>query len=268
MDGTDTKIYERRISQGLTVPDPMHESRESEIPSFESKIDLTLDELEQAYGFFADLPTYQNIHRTKEGLFNQLEESGILKSPHIRKAFEQLDRSNFTHPNTRTLAHNNIPLPIGLDQTISQPFTVAAMMAMAVLRPRQIVMEVGAGSGCTAALLSLAVQPGGSVVATEIRPKLFGLARENLDKSGLGEQVSVVLSEKGVLGIPGRKFDRIIVSAQTTELPLELVHQLSPGGIMVIPMNQALVRVVMGPDGKDYKINGELPGFTFVDLVG
>ena len=125
------------------------------------------------------------------------------------------------------------------------------------------VLDIGSGSAWTTALLSKIVGENGRVTNTEIIPELLELGSDNLKKYQL-KNVESILSKKGAVGIKGRKFDRILVSASSEELPEGLIEQLENGGTLVIPIKDSIWRIQKDPAGgigsKEY------PGFAFVPL--
>lgn len=162
-------------------------------------------------------------------------------------------------------AYADIPLPIGLGQTISQPSMVAIMLEALELDGTEHVLEVGAGSGYQAALLSRLCR---SVVSTEVLPELVERARRSLASVG-AENVEVVLTTEG-LGAPDRgPYDAIVVAAAAPRIPTALVDQLEVGGRMAIPVGppegQDLMIVRRTDDGFTVDRRG---GCRFVPLVG
>jgi protein-L-isoaspartate(D-aspartate) O-methyltransferase len=126
------------------------------------------------------------------------------------------------------------------------------------------VLDVGSGSGWTTALLAELVGDKGEVTGTEIVPPLVELGRENIEKfKHLNAKIEQAVRNE--LGKKGEMFDRILVSASALEMPDELVVQLKPGGVMVIPVGENIVKL---EKTSDEKINTkEYPGFVFVPLI-
>lgn len=182
----------------------------------------------------------------------------------VDRAFERVPRAPFLPAADRRLADEDHPVPIGHEQTNSQPSTVAAMVRLLDVRPGQRVLDVGSGSGWTTALLGELVGPGGRVLGVERVPELVVAAREALARLDL-PWVQVRTAEAGVLGAPGEApFDRVLVSAMAEDLPTELVDQLADGGTMVIPVAGEMVRVVRGADGVCSTTHGR---YRFVPLL-
>ena len=132
----------------------------------------------------------------------------------------------------RTEAYSDFPLPIGHDQTISQPYIVAFMTQALDIAPGHRVLEVGTGSGYQAAVLGSLAQ---EVYTIEILPPLAERARETL--LGLGYRNIQVRTGNGYLGWPEHApYDRIMVTAAPEEVPPALLQQLEIGGLMAIPV--------------------------------
>jgi protein-L-isoaspartate(D-aspartate) O-methyltransferase len=131
-------------------------------------------------------------------------------------------------------AYDDSPLPIGYNQTISQPYIVALMTDLAQLTPQSKVLEVGTGSGYQAAILAEIV---GEVYSIEIIEPLAASVTERLARLGY-KNVNVKHGD-GYLGWPEHApFDAIVVTAGADHVPPPLIEQLKPGGRMVIPVGQ------------------------------
>ena len=111
-------------------------------------------------------------------LARYLEEKGVLKSPLLISAFEEVDRADFVPAKLYDFAYEDHPLDIGWGQTISQPYTVSFMLELLSLEEGNIVMDVGYGSGWTTALISHAVGDRGKVYAIERVPELCDFGKK------------------------------------------------------------------------------------------
>ncbi|MEN8146657.1 MAG: protein-L-isoaspartate O-methyltransferase [Campylobacterota bacterium] len=191
-----------------------------------------------------------------------LQERGTLSSPLLIESFNTIDRKDFVPFGFHDQAYEDYPLSIGEGQTISQPFTVAFMLELLELKEEDKVLDIGCGSGWTTALLANAVKSG-SVTALERIPQLLTLAQNNLNTYNF-TNTRLKLAGKA-LGLPGQTFDKILVSAAAEELPFELVQQLNPGGIMVIPI-QNEIAVIYKKEGQRFE-QRDFYGFRFVPLV-
>ncbi len=171
---------------------------------------------------------------------------GIVDATTLR-ALASVPRERFVPEALRPLAYADQPLPIGFDQTISQPYIVALMTQLAAPGPGQRVLEVGTGCGYQTAVLCAT---GAEVLSVEIVPQLAEAAASCLKALGLAAQVRV---GDGHAGWPERApFDAIVVTAAPRRIPRALVAQLAPGGRLVVPVGrerQSLVVVQKTPQG-------------------
>ncbi|MBD8871168.1 protein-L-isoaspartate O-methyltransferase family protein [Nocardioides donggukensis] len=154
----------------------------------------------------------------------------------VAAAFAATPRAGFLPRRGRRRARYDGPLDIGHGQTNSQPRTVEAMLQLLEVRRGQHVLDVGAGSGWTTALLAHLVGPRGSVCGVELLPELAAWGAANL-AAAERPWASIVEARPGVLGLPEHApYDRILVSAEADELPDPLVAQLADGGRLVVPV--------------------------------
>jgi len=161
----------------------------------------------------------------------------------VDAAFEACPREGFLPRSQRRRASYDGPLPLSGGQTNSQPRTVEAMLRLLDVGPGQRVLDVGAGSGWTTALLAHLVGPGGAVLGLELEPDLVSFGRANLGRTGQ-PWAHIEPAVPGLLGRPEEApYDRILVSAEPRELPAELVDQLADDGVMVIPVAGTMLRV-------------------------
>ena len=159
-------------------------------------------------------------------------------------------RELFVPPDQREASYADVALPIGGDQTISQPYMVALICEQLALRGGERVLDVGTGSGYQAAVLA---ELAGEVHTIERIPELAERARANLAAAGYGERVHLHLGD-GTLGLPERApFAGIAVAAAALEAPPALYDQLEPRGRLVVPVGgpngQWLEVVVRTPEG-------------------
>jgi protein-L-isoaspartate(D-aspartate) O-methyltransferase len=188
-------------------------------------------------------------------------------APDVLRVMGTVPRHEFVPPSLRDDAYADRPLPIGYGQTISQPFIVALMTDLLNIRPTDVVLEIGTGSGYQAAVLAhLARQ----VHTIEIVPGLVESAADRLHRLGYGN-LAPRLGD-GYYGWPeAGPFDGIVVTASASHIPPPLIRQLKPGGRMVIPVGapfalQHLVLVEIDADGRA-KTRQLLP-VRFVPLSG
>jgi protein-L-isoaspartate(D-aspartate) O-methyltransferase len=164
-------------------------------------------------------------------------------SSRVEAAFAALPREGFLRPADRRRAAYDGPLAIGAGQTSSQPRTVAAMLRLLDVSPGDRILDVGAGSGWTTALLAHLTGPTGVVVGVELEPDLVAFGSANLARTAQ-PWASIRAATPDVLGDPeGAPWDRILVSASPLVLPSSLVAQLADPGVLVIPVASTMLRV-------------------------
>jgi protein-L-isoaspartate(D-aspartate) O-methyltransferase len=164
----------------------------------------------------------------------------------VLRAMEEIPREDFVEPADRGYAYRDSALGIACGQTISQPFGVAYMTEQLQLQTQHRVLEIGAGSGYQAAVLSRLCR---QVLTIERYRTLADSARIRLERAGC-DNVEVLLGDGlDAAAIPGGQFDRIIVTAAVEQRPEALEQRLEEGGILIAPVGphqgtQTLVRVV------------------------
>jgi protein-L-isoaspartate(D-aspartate) O-methyltransferase len=164
----------------------------------------------------------------------QLRNRGI-RNERVLSAMNAIPREEFAPLEARLAAYSDDPIPIGCGQTVSQPYMTALMAQSLELAGTEKVLEVGAGCGYHAAVLgTLAAR----VISVEIIPALADLARRNLARTGLDQNVTVVCCD-GSLGYPDlAPYDAISVEAAAPEVPSALLAQLNDPGRLVIPVGE------------------------------
>lgn len=201
---------------------------------------------------------------TNQKLINHLVENDRLETPEIIDAFTQVDRAQFIFSHEEDHAYIDAPLSIGFGQTISQPSTVAIMFELLGPEKGDRILDVGSGSGWTTALLAQIVGKEGKVTGMELVPELVEFGKENLEKYDFS-WAEIKQAKEGILGIPGQEYDKILVSASADTLPENLLDQLKPGGTMVIPVRNTILRITKDERGEIEE--EEYPGFVFVPLI-
>lgn len=203
------------------------------------------------------------METAKRRLFEQLATE--IDDRRVLRAMEGVPRELFVPEEAAHLAYEDVALPIGLGQSISQPYIVALTLSAARVRPNDRVLEVGAGSGYQAAVLSRLTA---CVVSVE-RVEPLARAAERRLRSLRYANVEVRLAGD-VLGWPdGAPYDVIVVAAGAPKIPNELIAQLAEGGRLVAPVgsiqSQELLRVIKSPGGLAVT---SLGACRFVPLVG
>jgi protein-L-isoaspartate(D-aspartate) O-methyltransferase len=194
---------------------------------------------------------------------SQLRARGI-SDTRVLDAMLRVPRHEFVPAPYRAQAYEDHPLPIGDDQTISQPYIVAIMLEYLQLMPTDKVLEVGTGSGYATALLA---ELSGEVFSIERHPALAQKAREVLGT--LGYKNVQIFTGDGTLGLPApAPFDAILVSVAAPDLPQPLIAQLSDSGRMIIPVgtdDSQQLQFIRMVDGNPVVTSREL--VRFVPLV-
>jgi protein-L-isoaspartate(D-aspartate) O-methyltransferase len=211
--------------------------------------------------------TLTDYAREREAMVErQLRRRGITEQ-RILDAFLDVPREAFISEEFAHLAYGDHPLPIEAGQTISQPYIVALMIEAADIRAGDKVLEVGAGSGYAAAVISRIAE---RVVAIERQHDLVEVARERLRRLGY-DNIEIVEGD-GTKGCRDHApFDAILAAASGSHVPRPLVEQLAPNGRIVMPVGepgwvQELVKVTKQQDGILKQEN--LGGVRFVPLIG
>jgi len=190
-----------------------------------------------------------------------------VKDPNVLKAMRTVPRHAFIPPGRQRYAYGDHPLPIGQEQTISQPYIVAFMTDALRLRPEHKVLEIGTGSGYQAAVCAEIAR---EVYTIEIVKELAKSAEERLKK--LGYPNVFVRAGDGYFGWPDKgPFDAIIGTAAAGRIPPPLLEQLKPGGRMILPQGstygfQYLVLITKDKQGKISKKN--VMPVRFVPMTG
>jgi protein-L-isoaspartate(D-aspartate) O-methyltransferase len=194
----------------------------------------------------------------------QLRARGILDA-RVMQAFGRVPRHQFVPAEYRDDAYGDFPIPIGQDQTISQPYIVAAMIEPLQLQPADVVLEIGTGSGYETAILAELVH---HVYSIERHERLAERARATLE--GLGYRHATVFIGDGSAGLPDlAPFDAIIVSAAAPRFPYALFDQLRAGGRMMTPVGSAQAQELQLVRKLDNRpVISRLEGCRFVPLVG
>jgi protein-L-isoaspartate(D-aspartate) O-methyltransferase len=201
-----------------------------------------------------------------ENLINYWKSTGIVKDKNLLEAFRLVPRGQFIRKEYLPEVYTDHPLPIGSGQTISQPTTVMIMIQALDLRKTDKVLEIGAGSGWCAAIMSKLAK---KVITTEIIPELAEFAKNNIRKAAI-KNVEVINCD----GSHGYKkeapYDKIMVTAACPEIPKPLIIQLKDSGILIAPVGsiyygQNMIKLTKKTTGPEEE---NLGSFVFVPLKG
>jgi len=202
-----------------------------------------------------------------DDLIKTIKDYGFLTNEKVESAFRTIPRHEFVVPSELARAYYNEPLSIMNNQTISQPGVVSRMTEWLDIKDGQKILEIGTGSGWQTAILSYMVG-NGTVYSIERLPELVNFARENLEKLRI-DNVHVILGD-GSMGYPEESpYDRIIITAACTEIPLPLLEQLDENGLIIAPVGDLSQSMILLK-----KISGEIveikneSNYIFVPLLG
>lgn len=190
---------------------------------------------------------------------------GEIRDRRVLTVMAHIPRECFVPPEEQLSAYEDMPLPIGLDQTISQPLIIAVMTEALELKGKEKVLEVGTGSGYQSAILAELVR---LVITVERLPSLAETARKTLNSLGY-TNIEVHLAGE-TLGYQDKApYDAIMVTAAAPRIPDDLLTQLAIGGRMIIPVGsryvQELYKITRRKKGN---LVQDLGGCRFVPLIG
>ncbi len=200
-------------------------------------------------------------------LINYLRNSRFLTDDNVESAFRNIPRHEFVLTSELNRAYYNEPLSIMKNQTISQPGVVSRMTEWLDIKDGQKILEIGTGSAWQTAIISYLVGTG-TVYSIERHSELVKFARENLEKFRL-DNAHVILGD-GSLGYPqASPYDRIIITAACTEIPLPLLEQLAENGLIIAPVGDSSQSLVLlkKTSGGIIEIKNQ-SNYIFVPLLG
>ncbi len=202
-------------------------------------------------------------------LIEDLISEGWLKTPRIIQAFRAVKRADFLPEDSKSLAEVNSALPIGKGQTISQPLVVAFMLELLEPQEGEKILDIGAGSGWTTALLASLVGKTGRVIGIEVLEDLADVGTRNVAAYNfITKGIVKYVCSNGAEGYAKESpFDKILASASLKEksLPPAWKEQLKAGGKIVVPIKKSIWAFVK--KGEDQFEETEYPGFVFVPFV-
>ena len=202
---------------------------------------------------------------SKELLIKYWQKSKIITDPRLITAFKKIQRENFLPQELKYEAYNDNPLPIGYNQTISQPTTILIMLQALELKKTDNVLEVGTGSGYNAALISYIIKQG-KLYTTEIIPELAESAKNKLENY---KNIGVIKTDGSKGYKESAPYDKIIVTAACPKIPNLLIKQLKLNGTLVAPIgplyNQEMLKIINRQNKLEIK---NLGNFIFVPMQG
>ena len=216
----------------------------------------------QLFGL-ASSPAENFEYQRQQMVAHQLRARDIVDD-RVLKAMQTVPRHLFVPKDLRHLAYRDTPLPIGHEQTISQPYIVALMSQLLAVKPGRRVLEIGTGSGYQAAVLA---EMGAQVFSIEIVAELGRQSIKTIEPLGY-DNIEVKIGD-GYQGWPEHApFDGIIVTCAPTRIPQPLQDQLAEGGRMVIPVGEKFDQKLLLLVKRDGEIKQEkIAGVRFVPMV-
>jgi protein-L-isoaspartate(D-aspartate) O-methyltransferase len=208
-----------------------------------------------------------NSEEKRINLVKQLILEKRIRTKEVEKAFLEICREYFIPDNKKQYAYIDTPLEIGEGQTISAPHMVAIMVEGLDIKKGQKILEIGAGSGYHAAIVSRLVGDSGHVYSIERYSTLVEKAKENLEKSNI-KNVTIIKGD-GSEGLQKYSpYDRIYVTCAAPDIPQPLIDQLKNNGKLMIPVGRMIsqLELIEKIEGKIKRKN--LGGCAFVPLVG
>jgi len=194
----------------------------------------------------------------------QLKSRGIIDT-HVLEAMRRVPRHLFVPEPQRARAYDDMPLPVGQGQTISQPYMVAWMTELLGLKGDEVVLEIGTGTGYQSAVLGVLAK---QVYTMERIPSLAEAARKRLTEFGF-KNIEVVVGD-GTEGLPEHApYEGIMVTAGAPQVPQVLVEQLADGGRLVIPVGTTSMQMLTVVEKRGGEVvTREQGSCVFVPLVG
>lgn len=210
-----------------------------------------------------------NYEQKRIQMVQKLIRDGRIYTENVIKAMNDTPRELFVPRSQKLSAYHDTPLTIGEGQTISAPHMVGIMAEALDFEPGQKVLEVGAGSGYHAAVISQLIKPSGYLYSIERIENLAARAKDNIKNAGCDKYVTVICRD-GSLGLAEHApYDRIFVTCASPGIPPPLLEQLKDGGKLLIPSGSSYISdliLVSKLRGKIKKKN--LGGCAFVPLRG
>jgi protein-L-isoaspartate(D-aspartate) O-methyltransferase len=211
------------------------------------------------------------VHRSffteaRHKLLDTLRSRGI-QDEQVLNAIDTIPRESFVPKALARRAYEDVALPIGQQQTISQPSTVAVMTSLLQIRPGDKVLEIGTGSGYQAAILAAM---GASVYTVERHFELYQAAREVFAKLHLTGSINTRFGDGSIGWQEFAPYQGIIVTAGAPEIPRSLVAQLAIGGRLIIPVGNEISQTLHYIERESIEscVSHPLDTYSFVPLVG
>ena len=207
----------------------------------------------------------------RDSLVDKLLNQGYIRTEKVKTAMLKVPREEFIPPENKPYAYADQPIPIGSGQTISAPHMVAMICEKLNLTEGMKVLEIGTGFGYNAAVVAELLGSEGHLFTIERLESLAEQAKDNLERTGYSDKVTVITGD-GTLGYPEEApYDRIYATASAPEIPEPLKEQLKIGGKLILPVGsidyfQELV-CVERISADEFKTR-RLGGVVFVPMIG
>ncbi len=211
-----------------------------------------------------------NFELERKKLVMHLKNINAIKSKNVENAFLNVKRENFFPEGMKGNAYSDNAFPIGLGQTISQPYTIAVMLEMLDVKKGLKVLDVGSGSGYTACLLSELLGKKGKVVSVELIEELMDRQKKNPEIKKR-ENIEFIQADATKTDFGKNQFDKILVSAACPFLPKNLFDSLKEKGTAVAPVGDRFsqrIQSIIKLKGKPFKEDFLEGFFVFVPLKG
>lgn len=221
--------------------------------------------------------TSDEIYPTKRKVLSRIRRHNFTLTKRMEEAFLKVPREEFVHPSQREMAYRDTPLPIPGNQTISAIHMVLFYLSPDCTDPKvgDTVLEIGLGSGYNAAMYAEMVAPEGAenpghVYGVEIVPELIEFAKNNLQKAGYRDRVTVIQSDGGWGYKEEAPYDVISFACSAKKVPDPILPQLKKGGRLVIPIKKAFFQdlVLLRKDEEGNTHSERKMGVAFVPLTG
>lgn len=203
----------------------------------------------------------------RQRLVQKLMQEGYIKSENVKKAFLHTPRELFVPNQSKNHAYVDSPLTIGQGQTISAPHMVALMCEILDIQQGQNILEIGAGSGYHAAIVSQLIGKTGHIHSVERYPQLAAVAKTNLKNNNI-TNVHIHIGD-GSQGLPEyAPYDRIYVTCAAPQVPPPLLEQLHDNGLLLIPVGRYICTLELLHKKAGQIQKTEHGGCVFVPLIG
>ena len=203
----------------------------------------------------------------RENLVRMLKLEGRIKTEVVEKAFLEIPRELFVPESLKKYAYVDTPLEIGNGQTISAPHMVAIMCEALDIKKGEKILEIGAGSGYHAAVVSKIVGEKGHVYTIERFSSLAENAKKNLEKVGI-TNITVEIGDGSEGLTKYAPYDCIYVTCAAPKIPNPLLEQLKDPGKLLIPVGRIICKLELVEKKRDKIVSKDLGGCAFVPLVG